>query len=58
MVQNEINRSEIVFMYDVKFGNPNGDPLDENRPRIDEATHRNLVSDVRLKRTDLSPNHP
>jgi len=51
MVQNEINRSEIVFMYDVKFGNPNGDPLDENRPRIDEATHRNLVSDVRLKRT-------
>ena len=51
MSQNKINRSEIVFMYDVKFGNPNGDPLDENRPRIDEATHRNIISDVRLKRT-------
>jgi len=44
-------RSEIVFLYDVKDVNPNGDPLDENKPRIDEETMENLVSDVRLKRT-------
>ncbi len=45
------NRSEIVFLYDVKDANPNGDPLDENKPRIDEETGINLVTDVRLKRT-------
>jgi len=45
------NRSEIVFLYDVKDNNPNGDPLDENKPRIDEETMVNLVTDVRLKRT-------
>jgi CRISPR-associated protein Csh2 len=45
------NRSEIIFIYDVSDGNPNGDPLDENKPRIDEETGVNLVTDVRLKRT-------
>lgn len=45
------NRSEIVFLYDIKDGNPNGDPLDENKPRIDEETEINIVTDVRLKRT-------
>jgi len=45
------NRSEIVFLYDVKDSNPNGDPLDENKPRIDEETMMNIVTDVRLKRT-------
>lgn len=45
------NRSEIVFLYDLKDANPNGDPLDENKPRIDEETGINLVTDVRLKRT-------
>ena len=44
------NRSEIVFLYDVTNANPNGDP-DENRPRMDDATEINLVSDTRLKRT-------
>jgi CRISPR-associated protein Csh2 len=44
-------RSEILFLYDVKDNNPNGDPLDENKPRIDEETMQNLVTDVRLKRT-------
>lgn len=48
----EVNRrSEIIFLYDIKDGNPNGDPLDENKPRIDEETGINLVTDVRLKRT-------
>ncbi|ADG13849.1 type I-B CRISPR-associated protein Cas7/Csh2 [Methanocaldococcus infernus] len=46
-----IKRSEILFLYDVKDANPNGDPLDENKPRIDEETGINIVTDVRLKRT-------
>jgi len=45
------NRSEIIFIYDIRDGNPNGDPLDENKPRMDEETGINLVTDVRLKRT-------
>jgi len=45
------NRSEILFIYDVTDANPNGDPLDENKPRIDEETGVNIVTDVRLKRT-------
>ncbi|PLV57154.1 type I-B CRISPR-associated protein Cas7/Csh2 [Thermotoga sp. SG1] len=46
-----LNRSEILFIYDVKWANPNGDPLDENRPRFDEETSKLFVTDVRLKRT-------
>ena len=45
------NRSEILFLYDIENANPNGDPNDENKPRIDEETGRNIVTDVRLKRT-------
>lgn len=45
------NRAEILFLYDVKDNNPNGDPLDGNKPRIDEETNINIVTDVRLKRT-------
>lgn len=43
------NRNEFLFLYDIKNGNPNGDP-DENRPRIDEVSKRCYVTDVRLKR--------
>lgn len=42
--------SEILILYDAHLTNPNGDPDDENRPRFDYDTSRNLVSDVRLKR--------
>jgi len=45
------NRHELLFIYDVNNGNPNGDPADENKPRIDEETGLNFVTDVRLKRT-------
>jgi len=45
------NRSEMIFLYDIRDGNPNGDPMDENKPRIDEETGTNIVTDVRLKRT-------
>lgn len=43
------NRNEFLFIYDIKNGNPNGDP-DENRPRIDDVTKHCYVTDVRLKR--------
>jgi len=45
-----LRNSEILFLYEAKLCNPNGDPDDENRPRMDPRTRRNLVSDVRLKR--------
>jgi len=45
------NRRELLFVYDVKNANPNGDPSDENKPRMDEETGLNIVTDVRLKRT-------
>lgn len=44
------NNSEILFIYDAKMCNPNGDPDDENKPRMDYNRSINLVSDVRLKR--------
>ncbi len=44
-------RSEIIFLYDATNCNPNGDPMDANRPRINEETGKCLVTDVRLKRT-------
>jgi len=44
-------RHEILFLYDVSMANPNGDPLDENRPRYDEETGRVFVRDARIKRT-------
>jgi CRISPR-associated protein Csh2 len=42
--------SEILFIYDAKMSNPNGDMDNENKPRMDYDTDTNLVSDVRLKR--------
>lgn len=47
---NKINNSEILLIYEAKYTNPNGDPDNENKPRMDYATSRNIVSDVRLKR--------
>ena len=45
------NRTEILFLYEIENANPNGDPLNENRPRFDSEENKVLVSDVRLKRT-------
>lgn len=44
------NRYEFVFLFDVKDGNPNGDPDFDNMPRTDEETDQGLVSDVCIKR--------
>jgi CRISPR-associated protein Csh2 len=45
------HRYEFGFIYEAKDCNPNGDPLDENRPRTDPETGEATVSDVRIKRT-------
>ena len=44
-------RSEILFLYDIENANPNGDPINENRPRFDTESSTVLVTDVRLKRS-------
>lgn len=44
------NRYDFVLLFDVKDGNPNGDPDAGNLPRIDAGTGRGLVTDVSLKR--------
>jgi len=44
------NRYEFVLLFDVKDGNPNGDPDAGNLPRIDPETAQGLVTDVCLKR--------
>lgn len=44
------NRYDFVILFDVKDGNPNGDPDAGNLPRIDPETGQGLVTDVCLKR--------
>lgn len=44
------NRYDFVFYFDVKDGNPNGDPDAGNLPRIDAETGMGLVTDVCIKR--------
>lgn len=44
------NRYEFVVLFDVKNGNPNGDPDAGNAPRVDPETGHGLVSDVCIKR--------
>jgi CRISPR-associated protein Csh2 len=49
-VEELARRSELLFFYDARMCNPNGDP-NENKPRIDEDVHKLLVTEFRLKRT-------
>ena len=44
------NRYDFIYLFDVKDGNPNGDPDAGNLPRIDAETGEGLVTDVSLKR--------
>ncbi len=44
------NRYDFLLVFDVKDGNPNGDPDAGNLPRIDAETGQGLVTDVCLKR--------
>ncbi|GAB4039031.1 MAG: type I-C CRISPR-associated protein Cas7/Csd2 [Rubrivivax sp.] len=43
-------RYDFVLLFDVKDGNPNGDPDAGNLPRLDAETGHGLVTDVALKR--------
>ena len=44
------NRYDFILVFDVKDGNPNGDPDAGNLPRVDPETGRGLVTDVCIKR--------
>ena len=44
------NRYDFVLLFDVRDGNPNGDPDAGNLPRMDAETGNGLVTDVALKR--------
>lgn len=44
------NRHDFVFLFDVKDGNPNGDPDQVNLPRADAEDQHGLVTDVCIKR--------
>lgn len=44
------NRYDFVYLFDIKNGNPNGDPDNGNMPRIETQTQKGLVTDVSLKR--------
>lgn len=44
------HRYDFVLLFDVKDGNPNGDPDAGNLPRLDAETGHGLVTDVCLKR--------
>lgn len=44
------SRYDFVLLFDVKDGNPNGDPDAGNMPRLDAETGHGLVTDVSLKR--------
>lgn len=43
-------RHDMVFLFDVTDGNPNGDPDAGNQPRVDLESGHGLVTDVCLKR--------
>jgi CRISPR-associated protein Csd2 len=44
------HRYELVLLFDVINGNPNGDPDADNQPRVDPETGHGLVTDVCIKR--------
>ena len=44
------NRYDFMLLFDVKDGNPNGDPDAGNLPRVDAETGEGLVTDVCIKR--------
>lgn len=44
------NRYDFVFLFDVRDGNPNGDPDQDNLPRVDAENQEGLVTDVCMKR--------
>ncbi len=50
-MSNLAKHSEILFMWDARMCNPNGDMASDNAPRFDDVDEKAIVSDVRIKRT-------
>ena len=48
---NLAKESEILFIWDTRLSNPNGDMMSDNANRFDEIDEKAIVSDVRIKRT-------
>lgn len=50
-ITTDVNRRhDFVLLFDVRDGNPNGDPDAGNLPRVDPETMQGLVTDVAIKR--------
>ncbi len=47
----QAKHSELLFIWDAKTCNPNGDMSADNAPRFDDVDEKAIVSDVRVKRT-------
>lgn len=50
-MNNRAKHSEILFIWDARMCNPNGDMASDNAPRFDDVDEKAIVSDVRVKRT-------
>ena len=50
-MDNLAKESEVLFIWDTKLSNPNGDMMSDNANRFDEIDEKAIVSDVRIKRT-------
>ena len=50
-MENLAKQSELLFIWDAKMCNPNGDMSADNAPRFDDVDEKAIVSDVRIKRT-------
>lgn len=48
---NPARHSELLFIWDARMCNPNGDMASDNAPRFDDVDEKAVVSDVRIKRT-------
>ncbi|MDA3790884.1 MAG: type I-B CRISPR-associated protein Cas7/Csh2 [Desulfobacula sp.] len=50
-MNNRAKHSELLFVWDARMCNPNGDMASDNAPRFDDVDEKAIVSDVRIKRT-------
>lgn len=50
VITDTTRRHDFVLLFEVKDGNPNGDPDAGNLPRVDPETMQGLVTDVAIKR--------
>lgn len=50
LITDPTRRHDVVLLFEVTDGNPNGDPDAGNLPRVDPETMQGLVTDVAIKR--------